>query len=335
MKINYNAPIPNTFGIKALCDVFIEPTSNAEILEALDISKSCRNPWLITGEGSNLLFTGDFHGTVIHPITQGITAACQGNGVTVTAMAGVRWDDLVEHCVAHGWHGLENLSLIPGTVGASAVQNIGAYGVEAKDVIMQVGVVDVLSGKQTEIDTASCNYAYRSSNFKHEWKGKYMVTHVTYRLSTVFEPHLDYGNIREMLAEKGIGQPSAAEVRNVIVEIRKNKLPDPQVEGNAGSFFLNPVIPVAQFETLRHEYPAMPFYPVDGQRMKIPAAWLIDQCGWKGKTMGPAGVHHKQALVLVNKGGASGADIMALSDAIIHDVHQRFGIVIRPEVNVL
>ncbi|MGN0221932.1 MAG: UDP-N-acetylmuramate dehydrogenase [Prevotella sp.] len=335
MKINYNAPIPNTFGIKALCDVFLEPENEEEIVEALHIAKSSCRQLLITGEGSNLLFVHDFRGAVIHPVTQGISAICRDNNVMVTATAGVRWDELVKHCVEHGWHGLENLSLIPGTVGASAVQNIGAYGVEAKDVIASVGVVDIQSGSKMEIDAASCGYAYRSSNFKHDWKGKYLVTHVTYRLSPSFVPHLDYGNIREVLAAKGIHQPAAADVRNAVIEIRTEKLPDPQAEGNAGSFFLNPVIPSSQFEVLRKEYPAMPFYNVDGQRMKIPAAWLIDQCGWKGKTLGAAGVHHKQALVLVNRGGATGGEIMALCDAIVSDVRSRFGIVIHPEVNVL
>lgn len=335
MKINYNAPIPNTFGIKALCDVFLEPENEEEIVEALDIAKSSYSQLLVTGEGSNLLFVNDFHGAVIHPVTQGVSAASQNDKVIVTAMAGVIWDDLVNHCVGHGWYGLENLSLIPGTVGASAVQNIGAYGVEAKDVIASVGVVDIQTGSKMEIEAASCNYAYRSSNFKNKWKGKYLVTHVTYQLSTEFVPHLDYGNIRDVLAAKGIHQPTAADVRNAIIGIRTEKLPDPQVEGNAGSFFLNPVIPLAQFEALRKEYPSIPSYPVDGQNVKIPAAWLIDQCGWKGKTMGAAGVHHKQALVLVNKGGATGGEIIALCDAIVKDVRSRFGIVIRPEVNVL
>ena len=335
MKINYNAPIPNTFGIKALCDVFLEPENEEEIVEALDIAKSSYSQLLVTGEGSNLLFVNDFHGAVIHPVTQGVSIASQNGKVMVTAMAGVIWDDLVNHCVGHGWYGLENLSLIPGTVGASAVQNIGAYGVEAKDVIASVGVVDIQTGSKMEIEAASCNYSYRSSNFKNKWKGKYLVTHVTYQLSTEFVPHLDYGNIRDVLAAKGIHQSTAADVRNAIIGIRTEKLPDPQVEGNAGSFFLNPVIPLAQFEALRKEYPSIPSYPVDGQNVKIPAAWLIDQCGWKGKTLGAAGVHHKQALVLVNKGGATGGEIMALCDAIVKDVRSRFGVLISPEVNVL
>lgn len=334
MERNYSVHIPNTFGIKVLCDLFLEPASEEEILEALDIARNLGKQLLITGEGSNLLFTKDFQGVVIHPITHGIKATSQGNKVMVTAMAGVKWDHLVEYCVAHGWYGLENLSWIPGTVGASAVQNIGAYGVEAKDVIASVGVIEVQTGKQTEIEASLCNYAYRSSNFKNEWKGKYVVTHVTYQLSTEFVPHLDYGNIRDMLAVKGISQPTAKDVRNTIITIRTKKLPDPQVEGNAGSFFLNPVIPYSQFETLRQTYPAIPFYSVDEQSVKIPAAWLIDQCGWKGKTIGTVGVHHKQALVLVNKGGATGSDVMELCNAIIRDVQSRYGIKIRPEVNV-
>ena len=234
---------------------------------------------------------------------------------------------------------MENLSLIPGEVGASAVQNIGAYGAEAKDVIESIEAVEIATGKVVTISAADCNYAYRQSIFKHEWKNKYLITHVTYRLSSTFTPHLDYGNIRAELEKKGIVTPTAQQLRDTIIEIRNEKLPDPKVEGNAGSFFMNPIVDKEKFQELAARYEKMPHYVVEDTNgevaYKIPAGWMIDQCGWKGKTLGKAGVHAKQALVLVNRGGATGADITHLMKTIQDDVKRSFGIELHPEVNII
>ena len=238
--------------------------------------------------------------------------------------------------MSRGWYGAENLSLIPGDVGASAVQNIGAYGVEAKDLIVQVEAVEIATGNLHLFTNEECRYSYRQSRFKQDWRDHFFITHVTYRLSLTFEPHLDYGNIRTELEAKGYQQkPTAAQLRQVIIDIRNAKLPDPKFEGNAGSFFMNPVVTRQKYERLAALYPNMPHYTIDEEHEKIPAGWMIDQCGWKGKALGRAGVHDRQALVLVNKGGATGDEIVHLCEQIRMDVYNRFGIEIQPEVNIV
>ena len=244
------------------------------------------------------------------------------------------WDDFVAYAVEHGWYGAENLSLIPGEVGASAVQNIGAYGVEAKDLIVSVDAVEAATGRKRRFSNGECRYAYRDSIFKKELKGQYFVTHVTYRLSKLPVYHLDYGNVRAELEKEGL-EPTLAHVRRVIISIRRDKLPDPEVTGNAGSFFMNPIVPESQFDALRAEYPDMPCYPLGENRVKVPAGWLIDRCGWKGKSLGRAAVHDRQALVLVNRGGATGHDVLRLADEVARSVKEKFGIAICPEVNVI
>jgi len=230
---------------------------------------------------------------------------------------------------------MENLSLIPGDVGASAVQNIGAYGVEAKDLILCVWMVEIPTGKTWMLGNEECEYGYRQSRFKKDWKNRFLITRVTYGLSKTFRPHLDYGNIRAELERKGISSPTAQQLRETIIEIRNAKLPDPKVEGNAGSFFMNPIVTKVRYEKLAAQYPDMPHYKVDSRHVKIPAGWMIDQCGWKGKSLGRAGVHSKQALVLVNRGGATGEEIVTLCEAIRKDVKEKFGIDIYPEVNII
>jgi UDP-N-acetylmuramate dehydrogenase len=219
-------------------------------------------------------------------------------------------------------------------VGASAVQNIGAYGVEAKDLIVKVDTLEVETGKERMFGNEECGYAYRESVFKHALKGKYIVTYVTYRLSKHPSYRLDYGNVRAELEKRGC-ELTLENVRQTIIDIRESKLPDPKVQGNAGSFFMNPIVPRPLFEELQGKYPSMPFYEVDAERVKIPAAWMIDQCGWKGKQLGRAGVHNKQALVLVNCGGATGQEIIALSEEIQRSVLDKFGVRISPEVNFI
>jgi UDP-N-acetylmuramate dehydrogenase len=255
--------------------------------------------------------------------------------VPVSCGSGEVWDDVVAYCIAHGLYGMENLSLIPGDVGASAVQNIGAYGAEAKDLIVEVEAVEIASGRLVTFRGEDCGYGYRDSKFKHEWKNKYLITYVTYQLSTTFEPRLDYGNIRSELERKGITTPTAQQLRDTIIEIRNAKLPDPKVMGNAGSFFMNPIVSREKYETLAVQYEGMPHYNIDADKVKIPAGWMIDQCGWKGKSLGRAGVHDKQALVLVNRGGATGAEIVALCETIRKDVKAKFDIDIHPEVNII
>lgn len=275
-----------------------------------------------------MLFTRDFDGTILHSAIRGIEV----NGDLVRVGAGVVWDEFVEWTVQNGWSGVENLSLIPGEVGASAVQNIGAYGVEAKDVIERVECIDLTDGSSRVFTNAECKYSYRQSIFKNEVRGRYAVTYVTYRLSRTFTPRLDYGNIRASLSADTEVTPRL--VRDTIIGIRRAKLPDPDVQGNAGSFFMNPVVSRDQFLQIQAQYPQMPYYEVEGG-VKIPAGWMIEQCGWKGKALGKAAVHDRQALVLVNLGGATGTDILRLCNAIRQSVNEKFNIDIHPEVNIL
>lgn len=328
----------NTFGMDVKTDVFIEYNSISDLQGALRRINhdSPHLPLLHIGQGSNLLFLEDYQGIVLHSCLHGFQQTGEGEGyVEIRVGGGESWDDWVATSLAHGWYGLENLSAIPGEVGASAVQNIGAYGAEAKDFITKVECVDLKTGECRCFDTDCCGYAYRQSNFKNRWKGMYAVTYVTFRLSTSFTPRLDYGGIRASLKQHGIDTPTAFDVRRIITELRRDKLPDPAVQGNAGSFFINPIIWRDAFEALTSQYGEIPHYDVDAGRVKVPAGWLIEQCGWKGRALGRAAVHDRQALVLVNRGNATGSDIVALSDAVRTDVKKRFGIDIRPEVNFI
>lgn len=322
----------NTFGIAARCKRWVEVDSEEELMAFLPTLSTADAPLLVLGAGSNLLLTADYPGTVLHVNIKGREAMVEGTDVYLRCGAGETWDDIVAFCVQQGWHGAENLSLIPGEVGASAVQNIGAYGVEAKELIVKVEAVEWATARKVKFSNADCAYAYRQSRFKNEWKGRFVITHVTYRLSTEFRPCLDYGGLRAHLSSD---HPTAEELRRAVIDIRRAKLPDPKVEGNAGSFFMNPVVTRGQLEALQRQYPQMPHYEVDENRVKVPAGWLIEQCGWKGKTLGKAGVHDRQALVLVNRGGATGADMLALCRAIQGDVQRKFEIKIEPEVNIV
>jgi UDP-N-acetylmuramate dehydrogenase len=315
--------------------VFVEYESVTELKEILLHQLCPEGKWLHIGGGSNLLFTGDFDGMILHSAIKGFEVVSENEDeVLVRAGAGEVWDDFVAYTVEKGWYGAENLSLIPGEVGASAVQNIGAYGVEAKDLIVKVDTLEVETGKERVFGNEECGYAYRESVFKHALKGKYIVTHVTYRLFKKPSYRLDYGNVHSELEKRGC-ELTLENVRQTIIDIRESKLPDPKVQGNAGSFFMNPIVPRPLFEELLGKYPSMPFYEVDAERVKIPAAWMIDQCGWKGKQLGRAGVHNKQALVLVNCGGATGQEIIALSEEIQRSVLDKFGVRISPEVNFI
>ena len=332
---DYSLKGHNTFGIEAKCRRFLEFSSVNEAQDVLPTLRGEDAPLMLLGGGSNLLLTKDFSGTVIHSAIMGAEAHETGDGhVLLRCGSGEKWDDIVDLCVSRGWYGAENLSLIPGDVGASAVQNIGAYGVEAKDLIVRVEAVEIATGNLHLFTNEECRYSYRQSRFKQDWRDHFFITHVTYCLSLTFKPHLDYGNIRMELEEKGISNPTAAELRQTIIDIRNAKLPDPKMEGNAGSFFMNPVVSRKKYERLSADYPNMPHYTIDEDHEKIPAGWMIEQCGWKGKTLGRAGVHHRQALVLVNKGDATGEEIVHLCEQIRMDVYNRFWIEIHPEVNI-
>ena len=320
----------NTFGMDVKAKRYVEYDSEEE-LKALIPTLS--GEVLHMGGGSNLLFKGDFEGTVLHSAIKGIEVVDESaESALVRAGAGEVWDDFVAWAVERGYGGVENLSLIPGEVGASAVQNIGAYGVEAKDVIALVEAIDLSNGQKRVFGTEECNYAYRQSIFKNALKGKYAITYVTYRLQKQPVLKQDYGNIRAVLGDNG--QHTISDVRQAIIDIRNAKLPDPKVQGNAGSFFMNPVVSREKFLSIQKDYPQMPFYEMEGG-VKIPAGWMIDQCGWKGKSLGRAGVHDKQALVLVNLGGATSDEIITLCNTICKDVKEKFGIDIHPEVNLI
>ena len=335
-KYDYSLLAHNTFGIEARCSRFVEyqSTEEAQAVARLLSETSC--PLLIIGGGSNLLLTRDFDGTVVHSAVKGIEVVDEtAETVTVRVGSGENWDEFVATCVERGWYGAENLSLIPGEVGASAVQNIGAYGVEASSIIYKVEVVRLSDGQVETIPAEACRYGYRQSRFKQDWRNCYLITYVTYRLSKTFIPALSYGHIKAELERQGIVKPTARQLRDVIIDMRRQKLPDYHVEGNAGSFFVNPVVTRAKFEALLARYPEMPHYYVSETQEKIPAGWLIEQCGWKGRTEGRAGVHARQALVLVNRGGATGAEVVHLCEQICRDVYERFGIEIKPEVNII
>ena len=325
----------NTFGIKAACRRFVEFNSEDELYSVIDSLSEQDYPLLLLGGGSNLLLTRDYPSTVLHSAIKGHEVNFKGDEVYLRAGSGETFDDIVELCVNNGWYGAENLSLIPGEVGASAVQNIGAYGAEIKDILYSVEAVEIASGRKVTFGNADCGYAYRYSKFKDVWKNKYIITYVTYRLSKTFRPETEYGNVKGYLASKGIAEPDARQLRNAIIEIRRSKLPDPEVTGNAGSFFVNPIVDTNKFNAMIEKYPDMPHYILDDSHVKIPAGWLIDRLGWKGRSIGNAGVHEKQALVLVNRGGASGSEILNLCNTICHDVKETFDIDIKPEVNII
>ena len=331
-KEDYSLLSHNTFGIDVKAACFLEYRSVEELHELI-ARELITMPYLHIGGGSNLLFTKDYPGTVLHSLIGGIDVLSENDEeVLLRVGAGVQWDDFVSYCVEHDWYGVENLSLIPGEVGASAVQNIGAYGVEVKDLITSVETVNI-RGEERVYSVDECGYAYRKSIFKQPEMKEVFITYVCFRLSKRESYTLDYGSIRQEL--ENYPAVTLPVMRRVIIGIRESKLPDPKVTGNAGSFFMNPIVPRVQFEALQQEYPCIPFYELADGTVKIPAGWMIDQCGWKGKALGPAAVHDKQALVLVNRGGAKGSDVIALSDAVRASVRDKFGIDIHPEVNIV
>lgn len=331
---NYSLLPYNTFGMDVKAARFVEYESVDELQCFLNGRQEKDAPLLHVGRGSNLLFVSDYSGTVLHSGIKGMQVVQETEDfVDLRVGAGEVWDDLVDYTVQKGWYGAENLSLIPGEVGASAVQNIGAYGVEAKDLIVAVETVSVATGELRVFTNEACRYAYRESIFKQELKGKYIVTYVTYRLKNI-RCIIGLWEHPFRIGKRGRDTFFGCSPTN------HHTYPGGQASrpgkiGNAGSFFMNPIVSVEQFEALCKVYPDMPHYKVDENRVKIPAGWMIDRCGWKGKHLGRAGVHDKQALVLVNLGGATGEEVVRLSEAIVRSVKEKFGIAICPEVNFI
>ncbi len=327
----------NTFGIEVRARYFVQVATVPQLLAALALPQAQAGPLLVLGGGSNVLFTQDFPGLVIRLGLMGREWLREdGDHVWVRAGAGEPWHGFVQWSLANGWGGLENLSLIPGTVGAAPMQNIGAYGVELRDTFDSLEAVEIATGQVQVFDNAACQFGYRESIFKHQAKGRYVITSVTFRLAKQPTLHLGYGAIRDTLAAAHIAEPTIHDVGRAVVQIRQSKLPDPAQLGNAGSFFKNPEIGQAQYDALKAEFPTLPGYPgTSPGHLKVAAGWLIEQCGWRGKRVGNTGAHKDQALVLVNYGGATGAEIWALAQAIQASVQAKFGIALQPEVNLV
>jgi UDP-N-acetylmuramate dehydrogenase len=324
----------NTFGLSAHAPVLVMIGNANELNELAAIPGFESKDWRILGGGSNVLLTQDVGKPVVRIAIPGMKVLdTQGTEVIVEAGAGIIWHKFVLWTLKNGLFGLENLSLIPGTVGASPIQNIGAYGVELVDVFHSLDAWDIRTGLIRTFATDDCAFGYRDSVFKHEAKDRYVITAVRFRLRTVPDLKLDYGTIRAELEAMKITSPTAQDVSDAVVAIRRSKLPDPAQIGNAGSFFKNPTIPTLQYELLKTAHEQIPGYP-SPQGVKVPAGWLIEQAGWKGYREGDAGVHAKQALVLVNHGAASGDQILSLAKRIQADVAGKFGIDIHPEVNI-
>ena len=324
----------NTFGLDYRASCFNTIKTEKEAISFLKEKKSSDEPLLILGAGSNLLFIKDFEGTIIHPeIEEVVIEEQKKEFITISSGAGILWDELVKWTVQQGLGGLENLSLIPGTVGASPVQNIGAYGVEVRETIEKVRTISISDGSIKEFSNEECRFSYRNSIFKDELKGKHLVTRVFFKLNTQPKLKTEYGTLKEEVRK--LGPVSLNTVRRAVIKIRRNKLPDPQTIGNAGSFFKNPVIESSVADNLLSVYPDIPYYNDIPGHKKISAGWLIDQCGWKGKRIGNAGVHDKQALVLVNYGRASGKELLDLSIEIAKSVSDKFGIELQREVEVV
>ena len=336
MNIQQNLSLKsfNTFGIDVNTRYFAEYSSIRELKEILGSEIVNANPLLHIGGGSNLLFLKDFEGIILHSQLKSIEKISESDEIVLLRVgAGMVWDEFVAYCVSNNYYGVENLSLIPGEVGASAVQNIGAYGMEVKDVIETVDTIHTETLNERIFTNEECRYGYRKSIFKEELRGKYIITNVTFRLKKQPDYQFDYQHLREAVLQRG--EINLANIRSTVISIRESKLPDPSITGNAGSFFMNPVIPKEKYEELQLSHPTMPHYPASETEVKVPAGWLIEQCGWKGRSVGNVGVHSRQALVIINLGGATGPEVAGLAAQIRENVFQRFGIDITPEVNYI
>lgn len=323
----------NSFGVDVSARLFAEAHSDADVREALAYAAGHDVPLLVIGGGSNLLLTGDIDALVLRMASRGIRLLSdEGERVVIEAEAGEPWHPFVQHTLAQGWAGLENLSLIPGTVGAAPMQNIGAYGVEIKDVFAGLTALDRYTGELRDFTLDECAFAYRDSLFKQQ-SDRWLILRVRFALSRVAHLHLEYGPVRQRLTEQGIDQATPSDVSRAICSIRSEKLPDPSVLGNAGSFFKNPLVPAAHVAHLKEQYPDLVAYPQPGGQMKIAAGWLIERAGWKGFREGDTGVHKLQALVLVNYGNATGLELLDLARRIQKDIAERFQVDLEMEPN--
>lgn len=325
----------NTFGVEAIARYLVEINHEDELTELFSDPKWLQIPRLVLGGGSNVLFTKNFEGLVIKMNIRGIEHRISHEEVHIEAGAGENWNELVDYCVAHGFAGMENLSLIPGSVGASPVQNIGAYGVELKDVFESCQAFKISAQHKKTFVKEACGFGYRESIFKGELKNQYIITSVKFKLSLQPKINTKYGAIEDELRKREISDPTIQDISKVVSHIRVSKLPDPSTIGNAGSFFQNPVIDFADFEKLKSKFPDVVNFPAGNHKIKLAAGWLIEQCGWKGQIIGQTGTFKNQALVLVNYGQASGAEIYALSSQIIDSVYNKFGVELHREVNIL
>ncbi|HMX35921.1 MAG TPA: UDP-N-acetylmuramate dehydrogenase [Ferruginibacter sp.] len=342
MEIQENISLKrfNTFGIDVIAKQLARFTSVDELQEILAYNQlqtaNSRPQTMVLGGGSNLLFTKDVDGLVLKNEILGIREISEdAHHVYVQAGAGVNWHQFVLHCISKGWAGVENLSLIPGNVGASPMQNIGAYGVEIKDVFYSLEALHLPDNKIVHFSLNDCAFGYRESVFKRKYRNEFVITHVTFRLNRVPQFNTSYGAIEQELEKMGVKELSIQAVSQAVINIRSSKLPDPAEIGNAGSFFKNPEIPKQQFTTLQAQYPAIVGYNLSNGNVKLAAGWLIEQCGWKGYRKGDAGCHAKQALVLVNYGNATGKELFDLSTAILDSVKQKFGVQLEREVNIV
>jgi UDP-N-acetylmuramate dehydrogenase len=324
----------NTFHVPATARYFVEIGDVDSVNEFLASDLAAGHCLFILGGGSNVLFTGDFNGVVLHPAIKGIEIVSEGDDhIVVRAGAGESWDDFVDYCVRNNWGGIENLSLIPGTIGASPVQNIGAYGVEVMDFIDTVEGFYLKENKPFKFKAKDCQFSYRNSRFKTDLRGRVIITKVSYRLHKKPLYNIGYPDLEKEL--NNYDETTIANIRKAIITIRTNKLPDPCEQGNAGSFFKNPAVTKAQAESLRPFYPGMPEYDMKDGSVKLSAAWLIDQCGWKGKTFGNAATHKKQPLIIINRGGATGKEIYDYALKIQKSVMNHFAIRLDMEVNIV
>jgi UDP-N-acetylmuramate dehydrogenase len=337
IKEHYSLKLYNTFGIDVEARYFVQVTSTHELVDFLEKNPLKNQLKLILGGGSNMLLTQNIDGVVLHVAIKGKKIIAETKqDVVVESGAGENWHEMVMWCIDQNLGGIENLSLIPGNAGTAPVQNIGAYGVEIKDTFESLDAIEIATGHAKSFTRQQCNFGYRNSIFKLEVKGKYIITSVRLKLSKA--PHqlsTHYGAIKDELLKQNVSEPTIRDISNAVIAIRKSKLPDPAEIGNSGSFFKNPILPSKKVDSLKKQHPELPVYPADQDHQKIAAGWLIEQAGLKGIRKGDAGIHKKQALVLVNYGNASGQDLLSLAHDVIQKVEAKFGVVLEPEVNVI
>ena len=324
----------NTFGIEAYAKKYKMIEAEQDLKDLYD-ARCFESEFFVLGGGSNVLFTKDYEGLIVHMANKGKQHFIQNDQVFVTAEAGEVWNDLVWYCIDHDFPGMENMALIPGTVGASPIQNIGAYGQELMHIFYSCRAFDTKTGEFITFSNDDCQFSYRDSIFKREFKGRFIICSVTYKLNLFGKINLSYGAIESELIKRGITEPSIKDIAEVVSFIRVEKLPDPSTVGNAGSFFKNPIIPKEQFLALKKQFPEIVHYTIDLDQEKLAAGWLIEKCGWKGKQVGQVAVWKNQALVLTNAGEATGNEIFALSSTILDDVYTHFGVHLEREVNIL